>query len=507
VTLLWLNLTRYDDFQDHHKIVATQSVANISNEISRVINERTTFLENFTREYEDLIHQQIQHPQDEKITHLIDEKLKQHFPNYFSFTIARADGTPIIDDFDNKVGELCLEDLRHFAKYYVSKPRIHPNEQVYHFDLMTSINKTNHIFFINFNTDNISQILRNNNSLEHDVMIVMDVKGKTLIEITAEGPRIKTNRDSYFLLPKELQRILYRKKITGTSWSIIDLHKEELFHDYREKLIIQTGIIIIPFILFVIGILILIKREERLKHKAELARDEFLSTVSHELRTPLTAIHGALRLITHGITGKVSSKTSDLLIIADKNCFRLIHLVNELLDMRKFELGKMEYHFKKINLIKLIHEVITLNTSFASEYGSKIIFNTDLESVIVNADENRLIQVLTNLISNAVKYGKSKDMINITCTLQNNVVRVSVIDHGIGIPMPEQKNIFDKFSRGSSTRASAISGTGLGLSICKNIIEDHGGEISFSSSPNMGSTFYFKIPYISDTTLDQAHSE
>jgi len=502
VTLLWLNLSRYNDFQEHHKIVATQSVTNINNEISRVINERTTFLNNFTQEYDTLIRQQIRQPDNQEITDLIDHKLKYYFTNYLSFTIARSDGTPIIDDFDNKIGELCLKDLSHFAQYYVNKPRIHPSNLEYHFDLMANIGKTNHILFINFDPENISQILRNINSLEHDVMIVMDIGGKTLIEITADGPRIKTNRDSYFLQPDELQRVLYRKKIIGTYWSVIDLHKENLFHDYRQKLIIQSGIIIIPFVLFVIGILILMKREERLKHKAELARDEFLSTVSHELRTPLTAIHGALRLITHGITGAVSQKTSDLLVIADKNCFRLIRLVNELLDMRKFEMGKMEYHFKKFNMIKLIHEVIVLNTSFASEYGSKIIFKTDIKSVIVNGDENRLIQVLTNLISNAVKYGKSRDIINITCSLHNKVVRVSVIDHGKGIPLPEQNKIFEKFSRGNATRASAIGGTGLGLSICRNIIEDHGGEINFSSSPKMGTTFYIKIPCISDATSD-----
>ena len=507
VTLLWLNLTRYNDFREYHRMIATQSVANISNEISRVINERITFLNNFVHEYDDLIRQQIEQPDNETITQRIDDKLKHHFTNYFSFTIAQADGTPIIEDFDNKIGALCLDDLHHFARYYINKPRIHPNSEVYHFDLMANIKNTDHIFFINFNADNISQILRNNNSLEHDLIIVTEIEGKTLIEITEKGPRIKVYRDSYFLLPNEVQRIIYSKKITGTNWSIVDLHKENLFHDYQRKIIIQSGIIIIPFMLFIFGILILIKREERLKHKAELARDEFLSTVSHELRTPLTAIHGALRLVTHGITGKVSSKTSDLLVIADKNCFRLIHLVNELLDMRKFELGKMEYHFKKFNLVKLIKEVITLNANVASEYGSKIIFNTKLDSVIVNADENRIIQVLTNLISNAVKYGKSKDIINITCTLHSNMVRVSVIDHGKGIPMPEQNSIFEKFSRGSASRASAISGTGLGLSICKKIIEDHSGEINFSSSPNMGTTFYIKIPFISDTTLSQTNPE
>lgn len=494
VTLFWLNVTRYDDFLDHHKIVATQSIANISNEISRVIAERTLFLKLFTREYGELINQQILSPENEEISQLIDTKLKLHFPDYFSFTIARSDGSPLLDDFNNKIGDLCLEDIRHFAKYKLSNPRIHPNTQAYHFDLMTDLEDSSYIFFISFKADVFSQILRHTHSLDHEEIIVMKLNGKYLIEITSKGSRIKLPRDSYFLSPGELKRVLYQEKIKGTRWSILDMHNENLFRDYQEKLIIQTGIVIIPFILFVIGIFFLVKREERLRYEAEVARDEFLSTVSHELRTPLTAIHGALRLIINGVTGDIPSKSIDLLTIADRNCFRLIHLVNELLDMRKLEIGKMEYHFRKVNIIKLIREVVALNENFASEYGSKIVFNTDLDTVYIHADENRLNQVLTNLISNAVKYGKPSDTITISCTLHKDMVRVSIIDHGKGIPFNEQKLIFEKFSRGSSARSSAISGTGLGLSICKSIITDHGGEINFNSSPEMGTTFYFKLP-------------
>ena len=248
--------------------------------------------------------------------------------------------------------------------------------------------------------------------------------------------------------------------------------------------------------------MLLIKREEHLRHEAEIARDEFLSTVSHELRTPLTAIHGALRLIVNGVTGKISSKAHDLLTIADRNCFRLIHLVNELLDMRKLEMGKMEYHFKKINIIKLIGEVVKLNGNFASEYGSKIIFNTELDAVYVRADENRLNQVLTNLISNAVKYGKPRDIINIVCTTNDAVVRVSVIDHGKGVPLNEQKFIFEKFTRGTSTRSSAISGTGLGLSIVNHLVEMHGGQLTiFSRGIGEGSTFSFTLPLAQDEMM------
>lgn len=222
-------------------------------------------------------------------------------------------------------------------------------------------------------------------------------------------------------------------------------------------------------------------------------KNDLISILSHELRTPITAIQGSLSLVLSGITGNISEKTKKMLEISFNNCERLIRLINNTLDMQKIESGKMEYNFKEYNIKDILHEAVNFNLNFADKFNKKIILESDLD-VLVNMDKDKIIQVLTNLIGNAVKFS-TKNEIKINYKIMDGQIRVEVINHGSPIPEDARKKMFRRFSQ-LKTSSSSEPGSGLGLSISKEIIENHKGTIDFESADNGLITFYFSLPYL-----------
>jgi len=229
--------------------------------------------------------------------------------------------------------------------------------------------------------------------------------------------------------------------------------------------------------------------------KIEALKVEFVSVVSHELRTPLTAIAGSISLILGGaVESQFSDKAKKLLEIANQNCNRLLSLINDILDMNKIEAGKMEFHFAPVDLSKLVKDAINANLIYADKFSVDLKLTQELPGVMVNVDADRMMQVLTNLISNAVKFSPTNELVSITIENAGNKVRVSVTDKGAGISESFRSKIFQKFSQSDTLDARAKGGTGLGLNISKAIIEKLGGELSFTSEPNVKTTFYFDLP-------------
>lgn len=231
-----------------------------------------------------------------------------------------------------------------------------------------------------------------------------------------------------------------------------------------------------------------IKRTDRMK-------SEFISTVSHELRTPLTAISGALGIIVNGAAGAIPDTATKMLNIAHKNSLRLIHLVNDLLDMEKLTAGKMHFELKSQPLLSIVTQSLESNAAYAEQYKVAFKLNSKIrDDVRVNVDAQRLQQVLTNFISNAAKFSPPTEVVELRIEYVFNTVRVSVIDKGPGIPEEFRGRIFQKFSQADSSDTRQKGGTGLGLSICKEIIERMGGKIGFISDGVSGSQFYFDLP-------------
>ncbi|NEO85651.1 MAG: GAF domain-containing sensor histidine kinase [Spirulina sp. SIO3F2] len=241
--------------------------------------------------------------------------------------------------------------------------------------------------------------------------------------------------------------------------------------------------------------------ELRLKVKAlkklDQIKDEFTAMVSHELRTPLTSIYGSLSLLNNDAEKQVSSdQQQELLGIAYRNSERLLDLVNDILDLSRLESGKLVLHFSEFDLVALLEESIQLNQDYCKRFNVNVKLHCchcAQPMVMVNADQQRLLQVISNLISNAAKFTHPQDVIDIGVDCEGERVKVSVTDHGPGIPIEKQNLLFARFQQIGSKANQKLPGTGLGLNISKKIIELHGGEIDFHSVPHFKTTFYFKL--------------
>ncbi len=249
------------------------------------------------------------------------------------------------------------------------------------------------------------------------------------------------------------------------------------------------------------------------KKEVEKRVSEFYSMVSHELRTPLTSIRAALGLIEGGMTGVLSDDTSELISIARNESDRLIRLINDILDMRKMEAGKLQLVLLPLEPESVIVRTLSSLRSFAQENGVELVSVIGDEREFLG-DDDRVVQVLTNLISNAIKFSPSgNDVIISVEPAENGRVRFSVIDRGPGIPPQQVHKLFGLFQQLDSSDSRARGGTGLGLAISKAIVERLGGAIGFRSEFGAGSTFWFELnpvaaqPSVEDKPLRDLLSE
>lgn len=228
--------------------------------------------------------------------------------------------------------------------------------------------------------------------------------------------------------------------------------------------------------------------------KVERMKREFISTVSHELRTPLTSIRGALGLIAGDVAGEVPDQMRSLVDIAYKNSDRLTRLVDDLLDMEKIESGKLDITLGPVELMPLLEQTLEGNKSYGEQLHVRFELTDSVPDIVVRADSGRLMQVLTNLLSNAAKFSPGGDVVHVAVSRMNEKVRIAVSDHGPGIPDEFKKHIFEKFSQADSSDTRQIGGSGLGLSISRALMECMHGSIGFESDAGKGATFHVDIP-------------
>lgn len=234
---------------------------------------------------------------------------------------------------------------------------------------------------------------------------------------------------------------------------------------------------------------LIVHRDITKEYEVDQMKSELVSTVSHELRTPLSSVLGFTELI---LTKELKpERKKKYLETIHKEASRLTNLINDFLDIQRMELGKQTYENKIVYTVLMIKEVI--NTFQTTNKDHQLILNYE-EEIIILGDEEKLIQLFTNLISNAIKFSPEGGKVIIDCELQDSFVVFSVKDEGLGIPQEEVSNLFKKFYRIDNSDRRKIGGTGLGLAISKQIVEAHNGEISVTSTLGEGSTFYVKFP-------------
>ena len=244
-----------------------------------------------------------------------------------------------------------------------------------------------------------------------------------------------------------------------------------------------------------------------IRHLKEVERlkTDFVSTVSHELRTPLTAVRGALGLVLAGTTGPVASKTRDLLQIGLQNTERLIRLINDILDVERIESGHLSVRREPCELADILRTTVESLRTVAMEAHVSVTLEIG-DGAVVTADPDRLVQVFTNLISNAVRFSPRGESVTVSLRTTSTSAVVFVSDRGPGIPLEFRRRIFGKFQQADA--AGSAGGAGLGLAIVRAIVERHGGSIRFDSAPGHGTTFITELPYTAPNaatpSLDQA---
>ena len=228
------------------------------------------------------------------------------------------------------------------------------------------------------------------------------------------------------------------------------------------------------------------------KHMERL-KSEFVSTVSHELRTPLTSIIGSLGLINGAALGAVPDAINEMLAIAEGNSRRLGQLIDDLLDMDKLIAGKVSFNPTLISLNDMLAQCCDSHLGYAQQHGVRL-HHSPGEPMQVMADPLRLQQVLSNLLSNALKFSPEQGEVCLSSQPHGSRVRILVTDQGPGIPADFTARIFEKFSQADASDRRQKGGTGLGLAVSKELIERMGGSIGFSSEPQQGCTFWVELP-------------
>ena len=232
---------------------------------------------------------------------------------------------------------------------------------------------------------------------------------------------------------------------------------------------------------------------ERLQELDRL-KTAFVSIVSHELRTPMTSIKGLVENMMDGLTGTLNERQYFYLGRVKYNIERLTRMINDLLDLSRIEAGKMDLLSSLVNLGSLAREVVELLQPVAQERGLTLHTQIVDPLPLIRADRDKVIQILTNLITNAIKFTEPSGTVTVHVHQQDDgSVTTCIRDTGRGIPVEEQQMIFERFYRGQSADVKA-RGAGLGLAITKSLVELHGGQIWVTSTPGKGSQFAFNLP-------------
>lgn len=292
--------------------------------------------------------------------------------------------------------------------------------------------------------------------------------------------------------------------------SILRLNKEILDVEYSINHITHRGT---PAHLILLKDIRFIKEINKLKNnllenKNELVKSneynkvltEFFSNISHDLKTPINVILSAVQLLyvkkTENNPEEFNIQLNRLLGIIKQNCFRLIRLVSNLIDISKVESGFLKLELKNQNIVNIVEDITLSVGDYIRSKGVNVIFDTDIEERIMAVDEDKIERVILNLLSNAVKFTDKGDEILVNLTDGENLIKISVKDTGIGIPEEKLKFIFNRFAQVEDTLIKNREGSGIGLSLVRTLTEMHGGKVKVISSPGKGSEFIIELPII-----------
>lgn len=251
----------------------------------------------------------------------------------------------------------------------------------------------------------------------------------------------------------------------------------------------------VTILIFIIGYSIT-KGFEKLA-QANQMKTEFVSVASHQLRTPLSSIRWVVELLTSGRLGRLTSKQLDYLNDIKQSNKKMVRLINDILDVSRIEMGKLNLQPEQVDILEIIQELIKEFEPLAKASNVKIFLKSEPNLPLVYMDPQRITMAIQNILDNAIKYIKGKGEVGINLVpINKNFAKITISDTGVGIPENQKKFIFQRFFRSNNILKHQTVGTGLGLFIAKAIVETSGGKIGFKSKENIGSTFWFTVPVV-----------
>jgi PAS domain S-box-containing protein len=303
-------------------------------------------------------------------------------------------------------------------------------------------------------------------------------------EVIGKNPRILQSGQT----PRETYKQLWETLNSGREWRGEFLNKKkngELYWEAASISAITNGKGGITHFVGVLDDITERKKIERLK-------DEFVGTVSHELRSPVAIIKWSINHLKDGLAGSVTEE-KEVIASISRNCERLERMVNDVLDLSRLESGRARVNRRPIDLVPILHE--TVRNFQKSAEKNRVVLEMHLPPTLpdLHADPDMVVQLVTNLLDNAVRFAKGK--VQIEAAVEGNSLQVSVIDDGPGIAEGDLKRLFSKFEQITRPEGPAgYKGTGLGLAICKEIVQQHDGKIWAESVVGQGSKFHFILP-------------
>jgi len=340
-------------------------------------------------------------------------------------------------------------------------------------------------------------------------MVVVDSEGKILLVNSAAESLLGITKEDIGKPIKEVVKdehlLTLTKNITADKDGVVEKDIELLSPDESTKKILRASSAVVEDNNGnTVGMVTMLNDITKQK-EIEKIKSEFLANVSHELRTPLVATEKSVSMILSKATGEISETQSKFLSIAERNLKRLTLMINDLLDLSKFEAHKMELKRQSVILEQIINDSTETLNNWAKTKSITLgkIIPADIPQV--NIDPNKIIQVLNNLIGNAIKFTPQGGSITVGLELakEGGVIKVIVADTGIGIAKEDLPKVFDKFYQTQERAPTDISGTGIGLAIVKEIVELHGGKVWAESEKGQGAKFIFTLP-LSNTTENNA---
>jgi PAS domain S-box-containing protein len=241
----------------------------------------------------------------------------------------------------------------------------------------------------------------------------------------------------------------------------------------------------------------LLVRDISERKENERMKSVFIASVSHELRTPLTSIMGSLALLREGEAGELPGPARSFVAMAHDNCIRLSRLVDDVIDNERISSGALAFRIARHPLPTLLREAVVLNQGYARTHDVFFFLDEPVPPVAIDVDRDRLLQAVTNLLSNAAKFSPPGEEVHVGASLAGERVRLSVTDRGPGIPEAFRRRIFEKFAQADDSDSREKGGTGLGLAIAHAIVVRLGGEIGFDTAVGRGTTFWIELPVAS----------